>query len=78
MSLSKDAPIDSDSSGRSGATFQLSYDKRFVIKTICSEEIAEMHRILKTYHQVIIIVRKAFSAVSPGNKTCSRALCKAT
>ncbi|KAK2188165.1 hypothetical protein NP493_142g01024 [Ridgeia piscesae] len=54
MSLSKDAPIDWDASGRSGSSFQLSYDKRFVIKTICSEEIAEMHRILKTYHQHVV------------------------
>ncbi len=45
-------PTDADSPGRSGARFLNSYDKRFVIKTIMSEEVAEMHRILKDYHQV--------------------------
>lgn len=29
-----------------------SYDKVFFIKTIQSEQVAEMHRILKEYHQV--------------------------
>lgn len=51
-SLTKVCPMDSDSPGRSGARFLTSYDKQFVIKSIISEEVAEMHRILKEYHQV--------------------------
>ena len=49
------APLDTDSPGRSGARFMTSYDKLFVVKTIMSEEVAEMHRILKEYHQVTIL-----------------------
>ena len=46
------APMDTDSPGRSGARFMTSYDRMYVVKTIMSEEVAEMHRILKEYHQV--------------------------
>ncbi len=46
------APMDTDSPGRSGARFMNSFDKMYVVKTILSEEVAEMHRILKEYHQV--------------------------
>ena len=46
------APMDMDSPGRSGSRFLTSFDKLFVVKTIFSEEVAEMHRILKDYHQV--------------------------
>ena len=53
-SLSKRPPQDSDSPGRSGARFLLSYDKMFVIKTISGEEIAEMHHILEQYHKHIV------------------------
>lgn len=53
-SLTKQSPRDSDSPGRSGAQFRLSCDKQFVIKSISSEEVAEMHRILKEYHQHIV------------------------
>ena len=51
-SLTKICPADADSPGRSGARFLTSFDKMFVVKTIISEEVAEMHRILKGYHQV--------------------------
>ena len=44
--------MDMDSPGRSGSRFLTSFDKLFVVKTIFSEEVAEMHRILKDYHQV--------------------------
>ncbi len=50
------APTDTDSPGRSGARMMNSYDKAFVVKTILSEEVAEMHRILKEYHQVLLII----------------------
>lgn len=52
--MTKACPMDADSPGRSGARFIMSYDKQFVIKTIMSEEVAEMHRILKEYHQHIV------------------------
>ncbi|KAB0399085.1 hypothetical protein E2I00_000058, partial [Balaenoptera physalus] len=31
----------------------MSYDKRYIIKTITSEDVAEMHNILKKYHQML-------------------------
>ena len=54
-SLTRSAPLNSEAQGRSGARFHTSYDKRYVIKTISSEDVAEMHNILKKYHQVITI-----------------------
>ncbi|CAG5945077.1 unnamed protein product [Menidia menidia] len=51
-SLTRSAPLNSDSQGRFGNRFLCSYDHRFVIKTVSSEDIAEMHNILKKYHQV--------------------------
>lgn len=51
-SLTRSAPLNSDSQGRFGSRFLSSYDHRFVIKTVSSEDIAEMHNILKKYHQV--------------------------
>lgn len=30
----------------------MSYDRKFVLKTLANEEVTEMHRILKDYHQV--------------------------
>nr|XP_015210089.1 PREDICTED: phosphatidylinositol 5-phosphate 4-kinase type-2 alpha isoform X5 [Lepisosteus oculatus] len=53
-SLTRSAPLTSDSQGRSGARFHMTYDKRYVIKTITSEDVAEMHNILKKYHQFIV------------------------
>ncbi|NXT06146.1 PI42A kinase, partial [Prunella fulvescens] len=52
-SLTRSAPLANDSQARSGARFHTSYDKRYIIKTITSEDVAEMHNILKKYHQVI-------------------------
>lgn len=51
-SLTRRAPLVSEAQGRSGARFHTSYDKRYVVKTISSEDVAEMHNILKKYHQV--------------------------
>lgn len=51
-SLTRSAPLNSDSQGRFGNRFLTTYDHRFVIKTVSSEDIAEMHNILKKYHQV--------------------------
>ncbi|XP_039610179.1 phosphatidylinositol 5-phosphate 4-kinase type-2 alpha isoform X1 [Polypterus senegalus] len=53
-SLTRSAPFTNDSQGRSGARFHTTYDKRYVIKTITSEDVAEMHNILKKYHQFIV------------------------
>ncbi|KAK3515301.1 hypothetical protein QTP70_013472 [Hemibagrus guttatus] len=53
-SLTRSAPLVSEAQGRSGARFHTSYDKRYVIKTISSEDVAEMHNILKKYHQFIV------------------------
>ncbi|ERE77616.1 phosphatidylinositol-5-phosphate 4-kinase type-2 alpha-like protein [Cricetulus griseus] len=48
---------DQDFQARSGARFHTSYDKRYVIKTITSEDVAEMHNILKKYHQFLGMYR---------------------
>uniref|UniRef100_A0A8C1VAF9 Phosphatidylinositol 5-phosphate 4-kinase type-2 alpha n=2 Tax=Cyprinus carpio TaxID=7962 RepID=A0A8C1VAF9_CYPCA len=53
-SLTRRAPIPSDAQGRSGARFHTSYNRRYVIKIITSEDVAEMHNILKKYHQYIV------------------------
>uniref|UniRef100_A0AAR2KJQ1 Phosphatidylinositol 5-phosphate 4-kinase type-2 alpha n=1 Tax=Pygocentrus nattereri TaxID=42514 RepID=A0AAR2KJQ1_PYGNA len=53
-SLTRSAPIPSDAQGRSGARFHTSYNKKYVIKIITSEDVAEMHNILKKYHQYIV------------------------
>ncbi|KAB0352958.1 hypothetical protein FD755_004891 [Muntiacus reevesi] len=52
--LFNNAPLPNDSQARSGARFHTSYDKRYIIKTITSEDVAEMHNILKKYHQYIV------------------------
>ena len=54
-SLTRSAPLPNDSQARSGARFHTSYDKRYIIKTITSEDVAEMHNILKKYHQVMFL-----------------------
>ncbi|XP_043911227.1 phosphatidylinositol 5-phosphate 4-kinase type-2 beta [Protopterus annectens] len=53
-SLTRSAPLNSDSQGRFGYRFLTSFDRRFIIKTISSEDVAEMHNILKKYHQFIV------------------------
>lgn len=53
-SLTKDCPLDTEPVGRSGGSRALvSCDKKLFIKTIQNEQVAEMHRILKEYHQVV-------------------------
>ncbi|KAK3108720.1 hypothetical protein FSP39_014104 [Pinctada imbricata] len=49
-------PFDIDSPGRSGARMLMSHDKKFFIKTLVSEEVEQMHHILKQYHQYIVEV----------------------
>lgn len=54
LSLTKHCPLELDSPGRSGARFLVSYDRKFIVKTLASEEVTEMHRILKDYHQYVV------------------------
>ncbi|KAM4708718.1 LOW QUALITY PROTEIN: phosphatidylinositol 5-phosphate 4-kinase type-2 beta-like [Discoglossus pictus] len=53
-SLTRSAPVNSETQGRFGSRFLTTYDRRFVIKTISGEDVAEMHNILKKYHQFIV------------------------
>ncbi|KRZ18462.1 Phosphatidylinositol 5-phosphate 4-kinase type-2 beta, partial [Trichinella zimbabwensis] len=54
-SLTKNEPVVMEPSGRSGgARVFISYDKRFLIKTLCAEEVAEVHSILQKYHNYIV------------------------
>lgn len=43
-----------DCSGKSNAKFYVSYDKRYVIKTITSEDVEGLHNILTDYHKHIV------------------------
>ncbi|XP_033762842.1 phosphatidylinositol 5-phosphate 4-kinase type-2 alpha-like [Pecten maximus] len=52
-SLTKQA-LDVDSPGRSGARMLMSQDKKFFVKTLVSEEVEQMHHLLKQYHQYIV------------------------
>ena len=51
-SLAIQPPTPMDSPGRSGATFFSSGDKKLVIKSLNSEEVALLHQILQPYHAV--------------------------
>lgn len=54
-SLTKDCPQDLELNNKPSSSRPMqSYDKVFFIKTIQSEQVAEMHRILKEYHQYIV------------------------
>lgn len=53
-SLTKSQPFATDSPGRSGARFFYSWDKIFFIKTLTSEEVEQMHALLKQYHPYIV------------------------
>ncbi|GIX72146.1 phosphatidylinositol 5-phosphate 4-kinase type-2 beta [Caerostris extrusa] len=53
-SLTKSQPISIGSPGRSGAKFYESYDHLFVMKTLISEEVEQMHSLLKQYHPYIV------------------------
>jgi len=48
------SPKAMDNPGKSGAKFFLSADKMYVIKTLTSEEVEEMHSLLKQYHPYIV------------------------
>ena len=53
-SLTYKAPHPMDSPGRSGAKFYHSYDKLYVVKTLTSEEVEQMHALLKQYHPFVV------------------------
>ncbi|PIO13764.1 hypothetical protein AB205_0166010 [Aquarana catesbeiana] len=55
-SLTRSAPVNSENQGRFGSRFLTTFDRRFIIKTISGEDVAEMHNILKKYHQVAAFV----------------------
>lgn len=54
-SLVSKPPLPAHSPGRSGAKFFLSHDKKLVMKSITSEEVALLHLILQAYHAVSVL-----------------------
>jgi len=52
--LTKSQAVAIDSPGKSGAKFYLSYDRRFIIKTLQTEEVEQMHVLLKHYHPYVV------------------------
>ena len=53
-SLTKSPKSMGPSAGKSGAKFYLSQDKLYVIKTLESVEVEQMHSLLKQYHPFIV------------------------
>ncbi len=53
-SLTYKAPKPMDSPGKSGAKFYHSQDQLYVVKTLTSEEVEQMHSLLKHYHPFIV------------------------
>merc|ERR1711988_1357802 len=47
-------PRPADSPGKSGAKFYNPYDELYIIKTLTSEEIEQMHSLLKQYHPFVV------------------------
>ncbi|XP_028394004.1 phosphatidylinositol 5-phosphate 4-kinase type-2 alpha-like isoform X2 [Dendronephthya gigantea] len=47
-------PLRSLSSGRSGATFLASRNKKFIAKTLYKEEVEMMHQLLQKYYQFVV------------------------
>jgi len=52
-SMTKYSPVEAKLPPKSGMRRLFSYDSRFFIRCIPTESVAEMHRFLKEYHQVI-------------------------
>lgn len=44
-----------DSPGRSNAKFYITSDKMYIMKTLLSDEVEQMHSLLKEYHPVSCI-----------------------
>ncbi|XP_076043091.1 phosphatidylinositol 5-phosphate 4-kinase isoform X2 [Oratosquilla oratoria] len=53
-SLTRSQPVVVESPGRSGARFYMSSDKMYMIKTLTSDEVEQMHSLLKQYHPYIV------------------------
>ena len=53
-SLTLKSPKPADSPGKSGAKFYLSHDGLFMAKTLTSEEVEQMHSLLKHYHPFVV------------------------
>ncbi|KAG7160173.1 phosphatidylinositol 5-phosphate 4-kinase type-2 alpha-like [Homarus americanus] len=53
-SLTRSQPVAIDSPGRSGARFYNSYDKMYIVKTLISDEVEQMHALLKEYHPYVV------------------------
>uniref|UniRef100_A0A915I1Y9 1-phosphatidylinositol-5-phosphate 4-kinase n=1 Tax=Romanomermis culicivorax TaxID=13658 RepID=A0A915I1Y9_ROMCU len=53
-SLTKSQPEVMESSGKSQAKFYFSYDGSLVVKSLCAEEVAEVHSILQDYHEYVV------------------------
>ncbi|XP_063603188.1 phosphatidylinositol 5-phosphate 4-kinase type-2 alpha-like isoform X3 [Penaeus indicus] len=47
-------PVAIDSPGRSGARFYCSSDKMYILKTLTSDEVEQMHALLKEYHPYVV------------------------
>ena len=71
-SICKAEPIPTDSPGRSNSQFWMTYDRRFVVKTVASEEIEQLHHILKDYHQVMGNRSPLPTIVPPIGVRCSK------
>lgn len=53
-SLTRSQPRSIDSPGRSNARFFITSDKMYILKTLTSEEVEQMHALLKQYHPFIV------------------------
>ncbi|XP_019863884.1 PREDICTED: phosphatidylinositol 5-phosphate 4-kinase type-2 beta-like isoform X2 [Amphimedon queenslandica] len=53
-SLTQHAHLAMDNPGRSGSTFFVTSDKKLIIKSLSSEEVALLHQILQPYHAHIV------------------------
>lgn len=49
-----------DQGDKSGSRFFVSHDRNFVIKSMDSEAVAELHSILRSYHEVHCVFSKRF------------------
>ena len=47
-------PLDNTGS-KSNAKFYVSYDKRYIIKTVTSEDVEGLHNMLSEYHKVFLV-----------------------
>lgn len=53
-SLTRSQPMQVDSPGRSNAKFYITSDKMYIMKTLLSDEVEQMHSLLKEYHPYVV------------------------